>query len=65
LADLAKVGEEGRNVGVLAKESIVSFESRERVRYYSICLLQEGVELLGGVVGCRDWVCGMRLNEDR
>ena len=56
---------EGTKCGCSGKGSIISFESRERVIYYSICLLQEGVELLGGVVGCCDWVCGMRLDEDR
>ena len=47
------------------KGQLFPSESREWVKYYSICLLQESVELLRGVGGCWDWVCGMRLDEDR
>jgi hypothetical protein len=35
------------------------------VTHYPICLLEESVKFFGGVVGFWDWVCRMRLDEDR
>ena len=35
-----------------------------KVTYDPVGLLEEGVELLGRVVGVWDWVCGVRLDQD-